>query len=118
MSWKHCIRAAIGRRSTRAPSLVGRVPAILKLVLNLGAAWPQIPRPSSSSRRQRHSQQFISRAKEKGVRHGSIIESPNREAQTGTEGLRHILVVDDDPMVCMAIEVYLQRNDFRVTIAE
>lgn len=50
--------------------------------------------------------------------HGSIIESPKREAQTGTTGLRHILVVDDDPMVCMAIEVYLQRNDFRVTIAE
>jgi DNA-binding response OmpR family regulator len=52
------------------------------------------------------------------VRHGSIIESPNREAQTGIEDLRHILVVDDDPMVCMAIEVYLQRNSFRVTIAE
>ncbi|WP_271612625.1 response regulator [Bradyrhizobium sp. CCBAU 21362] len=34
------------------------------------------------------------------------------------ESLRHILVVDDDPMVCMAIEVYLQRNHFRVTIAE
>lgn len=52
------------------------------------------------------------------MRHGSIIKSPNREAQTGTEDLRHILVVDDDPMVCMAIEVYLQRNNFRVTIAE
>ncbi|WP_340672180.1 response regulator [Bradyrhizobium ottawaense] len=50
--------------------------------------------------------------------HGSIIESPKRETQMGTEGLRHILVVDDDPMVCMAIEVYLQRNHFRVTIAE
>ena len=50
--------------------------------------------------------------------HGSIIESPKLEAQTGTENLRHILVVDDDPMVCMAIEVYLQRNHFRVTIAE
>ena len=46
------------------------------------------------------------------MRHGSIIELPKREAQTGTEGLRHILVVDDDPMVCMAIEVYLQRNIF------
>jgi len=52
------------------------------------------------------------------VPHRSVIESPKQEAQTGTEGLRHILVVDDDPMVCMAIEVYLQRNDFRVTIAE
>lgn len=50
--------------------------------------------------------------------HGSILESPKREIQTGTECLRHILVVDDDPMVCMAMEVYLQRNHFRVTIAE
>ncbi|WP_027547589.1 response regulator [Bradyrhizobium sp. WSM2254] len=50
--------------------------------------------------------------------HGSIIESPKLEAQTGTENLRHILVVDDDPIVCMAIEVYLQRNHFRVTTAE
>lgn len=50
--------------------------------------------------------------------HGSIIESTKPEAHTGTDSLRHILVVDDDPMVCMAIEVYLQRNNFRVTIAE
>lgn len=50
--------------------------------------------------------------------HGSIVESPKREAQSGRDDLRHILVVDDDPMVCMAIEVYLQRNNFRVTIAE
>ncbi|MGL3105420.1 response regulator [Bradyrhizobium sp. BR 1432] len=50
--------------------------------------------------------------------HGSMIELPKREAQTGREGLRHILVVDDDPMVCMAIEIHLQRNNFRVTIAE
>ena len=50
--------------------------------------------------------------------HGSILESPEREAQTGTGDLHHILVVDDDPMVCMAIEIYLQRNNFQVTIAE
>ena len=50
--------------------------------------------------------------------HDSIIESPKRETQTGTENLNHILVVDDDPMVCMAIEIYLQRNNLRVTIAE
>ncbi len=49
--------------------------------------------------------------------HGSIVESPKRESQTGKESLRHILVVDDDALVCMAIEVYLQRNNFRVTIA-
>ena len=52
------------------------------------------------------------------MRHDSIIESPNREIQTTTESQRHILVVDDDPMVCMAIEICLQRNNFRVTIAD
>ena len=29
-----------------------------------------------------------------------------------------VLVVDDDPMVCMAIEVYLERHGFQVTIAD
>jgi CheY-like chemotaxis protein len=28
------------------------------------------------------------------------------------------LVVDDDPMVCTAIEVYLERHNFQVTIAD
>jgi DNA-binding response OmpR family regulator len=52
------------------------------------------------------------------VRHGSIVESPKRDVQTTTECPHHILVVDDDPMVCMAIEIYHQRNNFRVTIAD
>ncbi|MGH6739995.1 MAG: response regulator [Bradyrhizobium sp.] len=30
----------------------------------------------------------------------------------------HILVVDDDPMVCVAIEVCLQRQGFEVTVAD
>jgi hypothetical protein len=30
MSRKHCIRTAIGRRSIRAPSLVGRVAVVLR----------------------------------------------------------------------------------------
>jgi CheY-like chemotaxis protein len=29
-----------------------------------------------------------------------------------------ILVVDDDPMVCMAIELHLERHNFQVTIAD
>lgn len=49
---------------------------------------------------------------------GSIAELPKLEAQMGSENLRHILVVDDDPMVCLAIELCLQRSNFRVTIAE
>jgi DNA-binding response OmpR family regulator len=52
------------------------------------------------------------------VPHGSILDAPERDAQTGMEGQHHILVVDDDPMVCMAIEICLQRNNFRVTIAD
>src|ERR1041384_7053328 len=31
--------------------------------------------------------------------------------------MTRVLVVDDDPMVCMAIEIYLQRHGFEVTIA-
>lgn len=48
----------------------------------------------------------------------SVVEASKRPTQSGTGRPRHILVVDDDPMVCMAIEVFLQRNDFRVTIAD
>jgi DNA-binding response OmpR family regulator len=33
-------------------------------------------------------------------------------------GIPHILVVDDDPMVCAAIEAYLVRHNFQVTIAD
>jgi len=32
--------------------------------------------------------------------------------------LPRVLVVDDDPMVCIAIEVCLQRQGFNVTIAD
>ena len=32
--------------------------------------------------------------------------------------MQRVLVVDDDPMVCMAIEIYLERHDFQVTIAD
>jgi CheY-like chemotaxis protein len=32
--------------------------------------------------------------------------------------MSRILVVDDDPMVCMAIEVFLQRHKFEVVVAD
>ena len=32
--------------------------------------------------------------------------------------MARILVVDDDPMVCVAIEVCLQRQGFDVTVAD
>src|SRR5438270_5141139 len=34
------------------------------------------------------------------------------------EGMPHILVVDDDPMVRKAIEVYLERHNFEVVVAD
>jgi CheY-like chemotaxis protein len=34
------------------------------------------------------------------------------------KGMQHILVVDDDPLVCRAIELYLERQNFQVTVAD
>jgi CheY-like chemotaxis protein len=41
-----------------------------------------------------------------------------QNAQSKRNDVARILVVDDDPMVCMAIEVYLERHDFQVTVAD
>jgi CheY-like chemotaxis protein len=32
--------------------------------------------------------------------------------------MQQILVVDDDPLVCKAIEIYLERHNFQVTVAD
>src|SRR5947199_10606004 len=32
--------------------------------------------------------------------------------------MTRVLVVDDDPMVCIALEIYLERHGFEVTIAD
>ena len=32
--------------------------------------------------------------------------------------MTRVLIVDDDPMVCAAIEIYLERHGFEVTIAD
>ena len=39
-------------------------------------------------------------------------------AEPRRDDMARVLVVDDDPMVCMAIEVYLERHNFQVTIAD
>ena len=41
-----------------------------------------------------------------------------KNAEPRRDDTARILVVDDDPMVCMAIEVYLERHNFQVTIAD
>lgn len=48
-----------------------------------------------------------------------IIEHMKQDVQPRRDDdMARVLVVDDDPMVCMAIEVYLERHNFRVTIAD
>jgi CheY-like chemotaxis protein len=42
----------------------------------------------------------------------------SQEVQSRPDDMAHILVVDDDPTVCMAIEVYLERHNFKVTVAD
>jgi CheY-like chemotaxis protein len=42
----------------------------------------------------------------------------SHEIKSRRDDMAHILVVDDDPMVCMAIEVYLERHKFKVTVAD
>ena len=44
-------------------------------------------------------------------------EPPKRDVQPRAN-MPRILVVDDDPMVCMAIEIHLERHSFQVTIAD
>jgi CheY-like chemotaxis protein len=46
------------------------------------------------------------------------VEQMPQEVQAQQDDMAHILVVDDDPMVCMAIEVYLERHNFKVTVAD
>jgi CheY-like chemotaxis protein len=47
-----------------------------------------------------------------------VAEQMQQNVQPLRDDMPHILVVDDDPMVCMAIEVYLERHNFQVTIAD
>jgi PleD family two-component response regulator len=53
------------------------------------------------------------------VQHDSgVVEQLRPNAQPRRDRAAHVLVVDDDPMVCMAIEVYLKRHNFQVTLAD
>ena len=46
------------------------------------------------------------------------VEQLKPNAQARRDDTARVLVVDDDPMVCMAIEVYLERHNFHVSIAD
>ncbi len=47
-----------------------------------------------------------------------LTDHPKTNAKPRRDDMTRVLVVDDDPMVCMAIEVYLERHNFQVTIAD
>jgi CheY-like chemotaxis protein len=51
-------------------------------------------------------------------RESGVAGLPNADLQPRGSNMTRILVVDDDPMVCMAIEIYLERHSFQVTIAD
>jgi CheY-like chemotaxis protein len=46
-----------------------------------------------------------------------FVKHPTSEMERREE-MPRVLVVDDDPMVCTAIEIYLERHNFQVTIAD
>jgi CheY-like chemotaxis protein len=47
-----------------------------------------------------------------------FVKHSTSDLQGRRDEMVRVLVVDDDPMVCMAIEIYLERHDFQVTIAD
>jgi CheY-like chemotaxis protein len=62
---------------------------------------------------------FVSRKGETRLRYESgIAELAKTSVQPRGASMPRVLVVDDDPMVCMAIEIYLERHSFQVTIAD
>jgi CheY-like chemotaxis protein len=48
----------------------------------------------------------------------AVAELTKPDVQPRGANMPRVLVVDDDPMVCMAIEIYLGRHEFQVTIAD
>jgi CheY-like chemotaxis protein len=50
--------------------------------------------------------------------HQEISDPSKAHIQARRATMPRVLVVDDDPMVCMAIEIYLKRHSFHVTIAD
>ena len=48
----------------------------------------------------------------------AVAELSKSDVQPRGSNMPRVLVVDDDPMVCMAIDIFLERHDFQVTIAD
>jgi CheY-like chemotaxis protein len=55
---------------------------------------------------------------EKRLQYDSVSEPSKPHIQARGTSMPRVLVVDDDPMVCMAIEIYLERHSFHVTVAD
>jgi len=55
---------------------------------------------------------------EKRLQHDSVSGPSKPHTQAQGANMPRVLVVDDDPMVCMAIEIYLERHSFQVTVAD
>jgi CheY-like chemotaxis protein len=83
--------------------------------------WPENwPKAFSRLRLKRDSAE-VSKRTNGGMRlhqDSGISELAKGQRQVRGAPMPRILVVDDDPMVCMAIEIYLERHSFQVTIAD
>jgi len=55
---------------------------------------------------------------EKRLQYDSVSGPSKPHTQAQGVNMPRVLVVDDDPMVCMAIEIYLERHSFHVTVAD
>jgi CheY-like chemotaxis protein len=116
-STAYCVHNEIEHRRGRARLSASRQ-RLLRALRSVAAGFGSVPFAFCTRPTVQAVVTIRSKPEEEGVPHGSAIEAPKPQTQTGTENPRHVLVVDDDAMVCMAIEIYLQRNNFRVTIAE
>ena len=52
------------------------------------------------------------------LRYDPTASGPSTDIQCRQVGMRHVLVVDDDPLIRATIEVCLERHNFRVTVAD
>jgi len=51
-------------------------------------------------------------------RDADLVKHSTSDFERWRDEMPRVLVVDDDPMVCTAIEIYLERHNFLVTIAD
>jgi two-component system alkaline phosphatase synthesis response regulator PhoP len=82
---------------------------------NLSDATPRRPRdPSSDPAPVENAQRPAPTATDRPV---PLVAAPSADLSPAADGLRHVLVVDDEPHIGRIIQMKLQQGPFRVTLA-